>query len=764
MLSDFYKEQGLLHDIYGNKYRIRKGQVDYSDFIYQNLDEENLFNLVQKKKDIQSEELKELENDDAIPNFIIAEAGTGIGKTIGYSIPILESMILNFKKSGYRCQGIISMSSKTLQDQIYNKDLPILQKLFFERHEYQFSYCMAKGKSNYICSNKLARYEDKDPVFVARYRTKIQQAEGEIERIFPEMNKEIIEFLKEVRCEEKCFSKCPYSQCHFKTLKSKIKTADVIVVNHNYYLSSCKIPPEMRILPSICYMVIDEAHKFADIAKDTFQNDVSTGGIELFIRKFLNALETIERIREHWVINDKYVYSEKVMSEIYGSNIIPESVQDRKDPLREDIAEMKGVCVDALNKLITWISETFREYCSKTEDNTIRKYRRYPKDEDVEKRIEEIESMFHDLHRATNSTFARIKEFCDFDYNDKKIKNPKVDYIDVFEYKKKMLDFYQKIVASYSFMDECYYMCEVSKMGGKEVKNITLIEAYIEANTIMKEHNVWKDLAHCPIILTSATLSVNKNFDFFTKELGITKYKSQQFESPFNYKEQCTIFCPQTTYSKAHENADKYDQTNSEVIKQVLEICPGNSLFLFTAITNMKRIVELLRFKYMKTHKIYVQYEQTRVFILEEVSKWKKGDQPFLIFATATFYTGIDIPVLHGLFIMNIPFLNVKDPAVEAKVELLKKRGQNDFLEYILPDAIITIKQMAGRMIRNENHKGILVIMDSRIITKNYGSTIQNNLPHVDDNIYFAIEGVKNVLGIKTPQKEIQKRKKVVFE
>jgi len=722
MIEEYFKKDGLLSKQFPEgKYKPREGQIEYANFISDSLIDENLANLIQRRNS---------EEPDATfpPEFVIVEAGTGVGKTMGYTISAIDSMLRTKELTGYKYPIVISMSSKSLQDQMCEKDIPMVLKIFKDKFDVDLKHILVKGKQNYVCMNLWERKLEEDPT-LHKYEKDIYKHKGEIERIFLENTDYVNRLISEIKIKKDCPPKCSNKSCWLKKRRIEMKSADIFILNHHFYLSNFLISENFRLFPTVAYFIIDEAHQFPKAAMDIFSNEIKKSSIEILRKNFHSLIENTRNAIKFQKKENKNRFKE------FANQYLTRDIDKILDEVVEDVDKN-------CKQLIDWMEKTFGCYSIMVKKGTVRRFRRKEKLEDVKTRISEIESLFEKISKKQHLLIS-LKTFSEWDFN-LKIKQDPTKVPHFLDYKgmiNRIESLYQKIINNFEFFEECCYICEIDKTNNQS--NIILTESYIETGEILNE-KIWPELSSCPVVLTSATISVNGKFDHFAKELGIKKYYSGQFKSPFNYNKQCSVFCPQDTFPVARDCIEKYVTTYTDSIKGILKANPGNTLCLFTSFANLKAIEESLYGYLINDYHIYPQNRYSKNMILDKAYSWKQGEKPFIIFGTTSFFEGVDIDTLVNVVIANIPFVNISDPYVEAKSELIKKRGGDPFMDYSVPTAIITIKQKAGRLIRNENSEGILSILDSRLHTKGYGRKILNSLPHIDNNMFYNIKGLIN--------------------
>lgn len=251
-------------------------------------------------------------------------------------------------------------------------------------------------------------------------------------------------------------------------------------------------------------------------------------------------------------------------------------------------------------------------------------------------------------------------------------------------------------------------------------KNKITFEIYSAPIFISKilNNQLWKKK---PSILTSATLAVDNNCKYTKSQLGITA-EELILDSPFNYLDQARLHLPKL---HVEPNSRDYNSTIANTILETIDITKGRALVLFTSIQSMKDVSAAVMEK--TTYPCKIQGDLTRKKIIE----WFKETDNSVLFATATYWEGVDIPGedLSCVIIDKIPFSAPDDPVISATVDYLKTTNKNWFMEFMLPEAALKLKQGFGRLIRTKNDTGMVSILDPRLLTKSYGRVIINSLP-----------------------------------
>jgi ATP-dependent DNA helicase DinG len=256
----------------------------------------------------------------------------------------------------------------------------------------------------------------------------------------------------------------------------------------------------------------------------------------------------------------------------------------------------------------------------------------------------------------------------------------------------------------------------------KRGKNIVLHASPLDISQTLKDFLYQK--VH-RIVFTSATLSTNKNFDYLRSRIGLSDDVLMGiYPSHFDFKNQTLMFIPKDLPPPNH---DEFGQKIAEKIIPLLKITSGRALILFTSYYNLNLVHSLVYEKIPYT--VYKQGEAPRSALLEEF----RDDTHSVLFATGSFWQGVDVPgeALSCLIVDKLPFDSPGEPLVGARIDSIRAREGNPFMEYQLPSAIISLKQGLGRLIRNSSDRGILAVLDTRIIKSRYGSFFFNSLPEI---------------------------------
>lgn len=576
-------------------------------------------------------------------SLLIAEAGTGTGKTFAYLVPV----ILAGKKA------IVSTGTKSLQDQLFHRDLPrVIQSLALP-----IKTALLKGRSNYLCLYRL-EHQDPDQGLFSRATLKHFQ---KIKRQLPRMNQGDIAELSEIPSDsavwpavtsthDNCLGKdCDfYQKCFVVKARRTAMDADLVVVNHHLFFADVKIRDEGfgELLPGVDVVVFDEAHQLPEVATQFF-------GLSLSSRQ-LNELA-----------ND---LSQAIM-ELGGD------MQDLADSAHELILSL-SVCRTALgpsNGRYPW------KQTAQLNDLPAA----LAKIEECLQRLKEQVTPIVDRSPAMASSLRRITE---------------------------CLSRFQRVTASQT--QDIQWWENYSR---SFVFHLTPLTIAGEMKALLaSSKKSW--------IFTSATLAVGDDFSHFQQLCGLEGANTLQCLSPFRYAEQALLYLPRGLPEPKHP---QYVEHLFETTLPVIQAAGGGVFFLFTSYQMMHVVADRLRETIDLP--VFVQGEASANELLKQFRD--HGDA--ILLGTYSFWEGVDVKgrALRCVIIDRLPFENPSDPILQAKLELIKEQGQDPFASHQIPLAVITLKQGAGRLLRDETDQGVLMICDPRLVARAYGELFMKSLP-----------------------------------
>ncbi|MCX5773861.1 MAG: DEAD/DEAH box helicase [Fusobacteria bacterium] len=651
----------------------------------------------------------------------IIEAGTGTGKTLAYLIPSLSYALQNKKKV------VISTNTINLQEQLLHKDVPLAKKILGKN----FKYELVKGRANYLC---FRRFYNLTPGEIESFTLEQKNQFSEIRTwaiTTVKGDKQELSFIPDysvwenIQCEPDLCNgtKCGYfERCFFQNARKEILTADLLIVNHHLFFADLSIRKETgfltdyAILPNYEVLIIDEAHNVEKTARDYFGTEISKYSMQKMLGKIYplhkskSSFSLILKINE--MLAQKNIqlfkkFSEHFDSEVYPKHLvlfehsqnlfsvenIPVEILGNKVRLTAEILSNEKLYT-LFHTLLPNFQKSFKNYYKSLQELLV-----IVKDEDAN--LTDSTGIIFDFERFV----SRLSEIQDACRQFNKLENP-----------------------------DMVFWIESSE----KYSNVKLGATPIHVGKVLSEH-LFEPLNK--IVFTSATLAVNGSFDFFKSRIGITKVGHESIiASPFDYKQNRRIIVSKIL---PEPQAREFNTEIAKVIPHVLELTNGNAFILFTSYSGMNQVYYRLKEVLEKEYTLFIQGEMPRHQLIEQ---YKVAYRPVL-FATDSFWEGIDVQgeKLSSVILVKLPFTVPSDPVTEAIIETMQKSGQNPFMEFQVPEAVIKFKQGIGRLIRSKEDSGYITVLDKRILTKHYGKQFLNALsPSLIMKTNFFSQGENN--------------------
>ncbi len=582
-------------------------------------------------------------------SLLIAEAGTGTGKTFAYLVPALLS-------GG---KVILSTGTKTLQDQLFMRDIPTVRDAI----KAPVSVSLLKGRANYVCHYHLERAKN-DGRFASREDTQHIQKIVRFAKASTSGDKSECVDVPETASvwplvtstRENCLgSECPnHKECFVLEARKRALASDVVVVNHHLFFADVMLRDEgmAELLPACNTVIFDEAHQLPDTAS-------------LFFGQSVSSSQIIELARD---TRAEAVVSAKDFKDLPDACMaLDKAVRDLRLTMQEDTGRLnaqqvrgrKGFdeALDTLQKKLTALVKMLESQAQRDEGL-----------ENCYKRAQELALQIKHWRGAEEEGSIR--------------------WLDIFGHTMQL--------------------------------NTTPLDiAEIFRKQVDAQKRAW--------IFTSATLSVKGDFSHYQTELGLQEAQTSTWDSPFDFEQQALLYVPE---NMPEPNTPAFTEAVVEAAYPVIEASGGRAFLLFTSLRAMRRAHELLLEKFEKNKVAYpllLQGEGSRTELLERFRKLGNA----VLIASQSFWEGVDVKgdALSLVVIDKLPFAPPDDPVLAARIEQINKEGRNAFMEYQLPAAVINLKQGAGRLIRDEADRGVLMICDPRLLSKPYGKRIWQSLP-----------------------------------
>lgn len=581
---------------------------------------------------------------------LVAEAGTGTGKTYAYLIPSL----LADKKI------ILSTATKTLQDQLFNKDLPTLIRALGVSKKTQ----NLKGRSNYICHYRTKLHAEEGHFTNKQSASEILLIQKRLSRLTDGVKSELPEIKDDsavwpyvTSTPENCLgSECPnYNDCFLVKARKRALDSDVVVINHHLFFADSKLKDGGfgDLLPYADVIVFDEAHQMADIATSFFGDRLGTRQIKELLKDTIREWPVLD------IANRPLNQMLLSLDNAIDAMLLSISIRDEKIEWQQCIQQQSFT--EAFSKLNTLLEEL--DACFQTQ-------------------INDSES---ELSPGLKRCYVRLEQM-------------KATLRRLSEDKAGMIRWVEPYKQSMVF-------------------NMTPNDVSDGFRQIRLNH-------HAAWIFTSATLTTNQSFSNFLRPLGMDTEETLLLPSPFDFKQQAMLYLPRGIPDTKH--ASYYDCL-LELAEPLIEACKGRCFFLFTSHRALNFVAKSLKRRIQ--YPLLVQGEESKSILLNRFRELGNA----VLLGTATFWEGVDVKgdALSCVIIDKIPFSSPSDPVTRGKMNFLKNQGLSPFNELSLPEAILALKQGVGRLIRDDQDKGILVIADPRLSGRRYGGEILNSLPNM---------------------------------
>ncbi len=615
--------------------------------------------------------VEEAIRDNAI---LVAEAGTGTGKTFAYLVPALLA-------GG---KVIISTGTKNLQDQLFQRDLPTVRDVL----KAPVSIALLKGRANYVCHFHLERAQSEGRFVtredvrhlgkIAKYAKVTQSGDKSGLADVPE-NAPI--WMQVTSTRDNCLGQeCPqYKECFVLKARKEAMEADIVVVNHHLFFADVMLRDEgvAELLPACNTVIFDEAHQLPETASLFFGDSISTSQ--------LLDLARDARLEAAISANDFAALPT-------ASDALDKAARDLRLVFKQGEGRMPAHATEDLSgwsAAFATVIENLTQLNSLLESQAQRS-------EGLEKCWQRGVELLEKIRqwqgvpppqpapggRGSNGSPRPLAGEGPGE------REGFVRWLEVFHH-------------------------------SVQLNTTPLSIAEIFAKQIGGHPRAW--------IFTSATLAVKQNFSHYQTEMGLLQARTACWDSPFNYPEQALLYVP---LQMPEPNSPGYTEAVVQAALPLIEASKGRAFLLFTSLRAMQRAHEILTAEFDRKNLAYPLMLQGEGSRNELLSRFREHGNAVLL-GSQSFWEGVDVrgEALSLVVIDKLPFSPPDDPVLAARIAQLNRQGRNAFMEYQLPRAVINLKQGAGRLIRDETDRGVLMICDPRLISKHYGKRIWQSLP-----------------------------------
>jgi len=600
-------------------------------------------------------------------SHLIVEAGTGVGKSLAYLVPAIFHALADNRKA------LVSTHTINLQEQLFHKDIPLVQKLLPE----PFKAVLLKGRQNYLCPRRLERAMGHGgELFASREQEEIKRIwewshrtrDGTLSDLDPAPDPQVwLQVCSEPHiCTARTCGLGP--ECFYQRARREAESARILVLNHSLFfnfLAGAEAALEERgYLFHNDFIIFDEAHTLEGVAARHLGLDLSHGSLRYLLHRLFHPRTQkgiVAALRSGEAM--KLVLEAEEEADLFFDRI--ERALDFKRA-REIRLREPGIAENSLDLPLARLYRNLADAAREIEDEVFKA--------EVQEAARRVETMR-----------AGIGEF---------IGQTRADHV---------------------------YWVERNE---KRDTRLTLTAAPIDVAAQLRSLIFRPDNT---AIMTSATLAVGDGLRYFVNRIGGDEATTLQVDSPFDYQRQMRVFIPKKMPEPAAREA--YEKALEHWIRHFISMTQGKAFVLFTSYQTMQRLADTL-VSFFRSEKITCLVQGGAMPRHRLLQRFKE-DRDSVLFGTDSFWQGVDVPgeALSNVILTRLPFAVPDHPLTQAKCERIIAEGGDAFREFSLPEALLKFRQGVGRLIRTQQDKGIVVILDNRILTKPYGKAFLAVLP-----------------------------------
>ncbi|WP_061040174.1 ATP-dependent DNA helicase DinG [Vibrio coralliirubri] len=633
--------------------------------------------------------------------MIVAEAGTGIGKSLAYLMATIPVAVLNNRKI------VISTATVALQEQLVNKDLPLYRRLT----DREFSFILAKGRQRYCCSEKLAAACGVDGGQMAMFESKPKKKDiDQLQTMYRSLTqgkwdgdrdswpKPIDNMIWQMIVSDKhsCNNSMPtHRDCPFQKARSELDKADVIIANHSLVMADADlgggvILPE----PENSIYIFDEAHHLPHVARDHSSAAASLKGAASWLERLNQSITKLSGLAD----------------------------EKRVHRFRNELQ-------DSVQQLIPTLTQMSKQFDANHFEDGLYRFEHGDLPEWLENESKDLKQLTQKASQAVAKIADLIAERVKDGELSAKLAEPALAEISFYIQRTENLAQVWRLMAEPKREKGAPLArwLELNKESeGDFVVNVSPLEVGWQL-----DQQIWSRCVGA--VLVSATMRALNSFSFFCHQAGISQKAEDGVQflalaSPFDYQNQAELIVPAMKYEP---QAPQFTEYLIEILPKVIEDKKAN-LVLFSSYWQMNKVAEALATDFVKkSWALQVQGDTSRTEILKKHKKLIDQGKTSVLFGTGSFSEGLDLPgeLLENLVITKIPFGVPTSPVEQAHSEYIESRGGNPFMQITVPDASKKLIQSVGRLLRKERDSGKVTILDRRIVTKRYGKSLLDSLP-----------------------------------
>ena len=622
---------------------------------------------------------------------LVVEAGTGVGKTFAYLVPVLLS--------GQR--ALVSTATKALQDQLFSRDIPNLVEVL----KLPIRVALLKGRGSYLCTLRLSQARQSIDASLKIHAHALSKIEtwshstrtGDLSELSGlDDRSPVIPLVTSTR--DNCLgSPCPnFKSCHVNLARKDAMAADVVVINHHLFFADLNVRETgmAELLPSVQTVVFDEAHQLNEIGINFLGRHLSTSQLLELTRDILGAGIQMARGLVDWTLICNVMEKATRDLRLTAQHARPGSRLRWAEPIPDDIETASWLTAMAQLQVALNAAQTAVDTVS------------------------EIAPDFVRLHERINMQLALIDHFQEA----------------CAEGSVRWLEVGSQLRLVESPLD--ISMAVQTLMLNRTPEELHKISSH--ENSVSTDSNT----SSRSWIFTSATLGEDEKMKWFTEPCGLSHAQKLRVASPFDYESKSAIYVPK---SMPKPNDATHTRAVAAWVEKYARQLGGRTLVLTTTLNAMRTIGEALTAALGQTGEleVLVQGQGPKRRLMERFREGaEQGGMGCILVASASFWEGFDVPgdALQLVVIDKLPFPPPNDPLVEARSQRLECLGKSSFSDYSLPEAAVALKQGAGRLIRSENDRGLLVVCDPRLTGMSYGKRLMSSLPpmrRIDNELDF---------------------------